>query len=171
MKDDAPDFWAFAAARLPALLAYAHVLTANRHDAEELVQEALSRVGAAWPRVAKGGNAEAYVRRTMINAHVSGWRSRRREDLVATVPEAQQDESLEQVAAILAVRTALRQLSPRQRAAVVLRYYDGLSVEEAAQALNCSTGTIKSQTHDALSRLAPLLRDDSPPATQAGATQ
>jgi RNA polymerase sigma factor (sigma-70 family) len=107
----------------------------------------------------------------MINAHVSGWRSRRREDLVATVPEAQQDESLEQVAAILAVRTALRQLSPRQRAAVVLRYYDGLSVEEAAQALNCSTGTIKSQTHDALSRLAPLLRDDSPPATQAGATQ
>src|SRR4051794_27259920 len=75
-------FEAFVAARLPALLRYGHLISGNPHDADDLLQTALEKAGMRWRSVVRGGSPEAYVRRAILNAHVSRWRRRRREVLV-----------------------------------------------------------------------------------------
>ena len=147
------DFGEFVRAALPALLRYGHALTGNPHDAGDLVQGVLERIGARWTTVVRRtGDPMAYARRAMANAHVSRWRRTRRENLVADFPETEAvwqpdrfaDEPLWQ---------ALRALPPRQRAVIVLRYYEDLSEAEIAHSLGISKGTVKSQANKAMSAL------------------
>ncbi|RJQ90631.1 SigE family RNA polymerase sigma factor [Amycolatopsis panacis] len=147
------DFADFVRAALPGLLRYGHALTGNPHDAADLVQTVLEKIGTRWANVyQKTGDPIAYVRRSMANAHVSRWRRTRRESLVADPPETSpcapkdpfEHEPLWQ---------ALRNLPPRQRTVLVLRYYEGLSEVEIAEALGISQGTVKSQASKAIASL------------------
>jgi RNA polymerase sigma-70 factor (sigma-E family) len=147
------DFGEFVRAVMPGLLRYGHALTGNPHDAADLVQGVLERIGARWSTVLrKTGDPVAYARRAMANAHVSRWRRTRRENLVADLPDTAvvwqpdrfADEPLWQ---------ALRALPPRQRAVMVLRYYEDLSEAEIADALGVTKGTVKSQANKAMASL------------------
>ncbi|MFD2418123.1 SigE family RNA polymerase sigma factor [Amycolatopsis pigmentata] len=147
------DFGEFVRVTLPGLLRYGHALTGNPHDAADLVQIVLEKVGSRWAHVRrKTGDPLAYVRRSMANAHISRWRRTRRESLVADIPDrtaiAETDpfehEPLWQ---------ALRELPPRQRAVIVLRYYDGLSEVDIARTLGVTQGTVKSQASKAIASL------------------
>src|SRR4051812_27179803 len=84
---DVGSFDAFVHARLPALLRFGHVLTGSPDAAADLVQDSLERTGLAWSRILRKDDPEGYVRRTMVNRHISGWRRGRRERLVAVAPE------------------------------------------------------------------------------------
>ncbi len=152
-------FRAYVAARSPALLRTAYLLTGSRADAEDLLQTALAKTYLAWGRVREREALDGYVRRVMVNTRTSSWRRRRvDEQPVDVLPETAVPER--DVAADLdlhdAVWSALARLPRRQRAAVVLRYYEDLSEAETAAVLGVSTGTVKSTTSRALARL----RDD-----------
>jgi RNA polymerase sigma-70 factor (sigma-E family) len=156
---DREEFTRWARARQPFLLRAALLMTDDRDRAEDLVQEALTQVAMRWPRL-RDGSPDAYARKVIYHGNVSWWRRRRRELLVdAPVDLAAPREPIERR---LLVRRALAALTPRQRAVVVLRYFEDLSERDAAEALGVSVGTVKSQTHLALRRLreaAPELAD------------
>jgi len=143
-------FNAFARARVRELLRFAHVLTGDADRAADLVQDALERTLVAWPRVVRKDDLEGYVRRAIVNRHVSVWRRLRREQLVAQTPESAYDAPPGHDDELWA---ALCALPPRQRAVLVLRYYEDMSEADCAAVLGCSVGTIKSQTWKALDRL------------------
>ena len=153
------DFTTFVADRGQSLLRIAHALTGDRRAAEDLVQGALAKAYARWPRI--HGDAEAYVRRIIYNDRISGWRrtGRHREVTVAEVPDrAYADHD---VAERLAVRDALLSLPPRQRAVLILRFLEDRSVEETAEALGCRPGTVASQTSRALVKLREMVGEPS----------
>ena len=143
------DFAEFVRVALPGLLRYGHALTGNPHDAADLVQTVLEKVGSRW-RGQRDFCDEplAYVRKAMANAHVSRWRRTRRENLVAELPDSAvvQFDRLDNEP----LWQALRGLPPRQRAVIVLRYYEGLSEAEIAETLGVTKGTVKSQASKAL---------------------
>jgi RNA polymerase sigma-70 factor (sigma-E family) len=131
----------------------------DRHRAEDAVQVALTRVFFAWGRVEEG-TRDAYVRRTVVNAVIDEGRRRtfRSELPVAELPDvAAADETPLDLDAAGAVFAALAALPAKMRAAVVLRYIDGMSVAEAAVALRCSQGTVKSQAARALGKMRAAL--------------
>ena len=151
------EFSEYVAGRRAQLRRTAYLLCGESHRAEDLVQTTLMKVYVAWPRIRRDGSSEAYARRVMVNAHVDEtrrpWHRERVgvdgldvEARAATPPE---DRDL--------LRAALADLPPRQRAAVVLRHYWGLSVEETATDLGVTAGTVKSQTSHALRRLEQVL--------------
>lgn len=143
----------------PALVRAARLLSCgDAHLAEDLVQEALTRVYVAWPRLRPGG-VHAYTHRVLVNAFIDVTRrpGRRHEqtrgelpEVVATDPPLAEDGE--------AVRNALATLPPRMRSAVVLRHWLQLDVAETARVLGCSQGTVKSQTARGLDRLRESLR-------------
>ncbi|MET9273763.1 SigE family RNA polymerase sigma factor [Kribbella sp. NPDC003557] len=149
------EFVEFVEGAEAALRRTAFLVSGDRHRADDIVQDALYKLYLAWPKVRRMGNPFAYARRMVVNAAYDGKRRPwRREVTIADVPEqagyddfaighADRDEVLE----------ALRSLGPRQRACVVLRYYEDLSVEQTADILGCSTGTVKSQAARALTTL------------------
>ncbi|MDX6227742.1 MAG: hypothetical protein QOI76_1132 [Frankiales bacterium] len=152
-REQEDSFAAFMGAALPALLRFGHVLTGDPHRGEELVQAALVTTYRRW-RHLRREEPHAYVRRAMVNAHTSLWRRHRR--------ETQLPEGFDPISAgagpadyddVDLVLRALRVLPPRQRAVMVLRYYDDLSEAEIAHALGCSPGTVKSQASRALRTL------------------
>jgi RNA polymerase sigma-70 factor (sigma-E family) len=153
------DFESFVSARQGALLRTAYLITGNHQDAEDLVQTALIKAVAGWGRVREH---EAYVRRILVNESVTRWRRRRwRETAAADVddrpgPEVDLDQNL-------VLRQALGRLAPRQRAVIVLRYFDDLTEAQTAEALGISVGTVKSQSRDALARLRVLVPGIEPP--------
>lgn len=155
-----PAFEAFVASRGSALLSYAHLLTGQRAAAEDLVQAALARTLVAWPRVRNQDDPEGYVRRTMARLQANAWRSRlrHREDPVAAVPDTVRvdpaDGALDERDAMWA---ALGALPPRQRAVLVLRFYEDLSEAQIAHVLGCRPGTVKSQAARGLARLREVL--------------
>ncbi|GAA4995316.1 SigE family RNA polymerase sigma factor [Actinopolymorpha pittospori] len=154
MDDEIGSYEVFVATRAQALLRYGYVLTGNPHDAADLMQEALVRLRTSWHRVHNKREPEAFVRTTMARLHVSIWRRRRREKLVAATPEqAYVDNSGETVELRDAMWEALTALPRRQRAVVVLRYYECLTDEEIAGILNISRGTVRSQAARALEKL------------------
>ena len=155
------DFAEFVRVSMPGLLRYGHALTGNPHDAADLVQSVLEKVGSRWIAVQrKGDDPLAYVRRAMANTHISIWRRRRRENLVADIPDsgavAPELSRLEHEP----LWQALRDLPPRQRAVIVLRYYENLSEAEIANALGVSCGTVKSQSSKAMASLRTRLGRD-----------
>lgn len=125
-------------------------MTGDLHAAEDLVQEALVKVCQRWDRL-RAGNPDAYARTIVYRDHVSWWR-RRREYAVAETPDdrAGEPRSVEDAEV---VRAALMRLPRKQRAVLVLRFLEDLSVEASADAMGVSPGTVKSQTHDALRNL------------------
>jgi RNA polymerase sigma-70 factor (sigma-E family) len=158
------EFTRWARERQQALLRTAVLLTGDHHRAEDLVQDALTKVAVRWRRL-RDENPDAYARQVIVRTNISWWRKHRRE-VIAVVPERPAPSSTTDRR--LALDDALATLTPRQRATVVLRYYDDLTEAATAEVLGCSTGTVKSQTHAALARLrtaaphlAELLEDPS----------
>jgi RNA polymerase sigma-70 factor (sigma-E family) len=143
-------FEEFVAARRPALLRTAYLLTGSHADAEDLVQTALIKSVPHWKRIAD--RPEPYVRQVLARESISRWRRRRwRETSVDAVPEGVVAEP--DMAGRVALRAALGALPPRQRAVIVLRYYEDLTEAAVAELMGVSVGTVKSQTSKALSRL------------------
>lgn len=139
----------------PALLRSAFLLTGDQHAAEDLVQSALVRTAARWRRLERHDTADAYVRTVMYRIQVDRWRRRGviAEDATDALPERLAADPYAGADARLALRAALARLTPKQRAVLVLRFYDDLSEARTAEVLGCSPGTVKSQTHAALRRL------------------
>ena len=157
---DAP-FHDFVLARRAGLVRTATLLTAgNAHLAEDLVQSTLTKLYIAWPSFQRADNPDGYVRRVLVNALTDERRRQwwRREQPTSDPPDrpipaqpgpGEVDDRL---------RTALRELPPRMRAAVVFRYFYDLDVADTADALGCSQGTVKSQTARGLDRLRAALQ-------------
>ena len=148
------DFEGFVVARRCALLRTAYLLTGDHHDAEDLVQSALIKVVPKWARIKD--HPERYVRQVLARESVSRWRGRRwREVTTDVVPEAMHHPISDSAdsADRIALLEELRMLSPRQRAVLVLRYFDDLTEADTAAALGISVGTVKSHVRDALTRL------------------
>jgi RNA polymerase sigma-70 factor (sigma-E family) len=149
----------YVVARTAALSRMAYLLTADHHLAEDLLQVALTRLASRWPEV-RHGSPDAYVRRILVNELIS-WRRRRTfherpADFQERPPELVVGDRADAIVRRLIVGRALAQLAPRQRAVLVLRYYEDLSEAETAALLGCAVGTVKSQTHHALARLRQL---------------
>ncbi|MBB5130818.1 RNA polymerase sigma-70 factor (sigma-E family) [Thermocatellispora tengchongensis] len=141
-------------ARGSALYRYGFVLTGNAEDAADLVQEALLRLSDTWSRVRRKDDPEGYVRTIMARQHISWWRRRKREHLVAAVPEGTMtDAGVDRLAADTGLWAELAALPRRQRAVLVLRYYEDLSDQEIAKILGISCGTVRSQASRALAAL------------------
>ena len=146
---DRDSFEEYGAARRSALLRTAYLLTGHREDAEDLVQAALIKAVPHWGRIADA--PEPYLRTVLVRESVSRWRRRRwREVHTSAVPETAVDGPGDDR---VALRAALDRLAPRQRAVIVLRYYEDLTEAETARVLGISVGTVKSQARDALARL------------------
>ena len=146
-------------AQRAGLLRTATLLTAgDRHLAEDLVQSALTKLYVAWPSFQRADNPQAYTRRVLVNALSDERRRlwRRREHSTAELPELPRTDQHGE-AVTDGLRTAMRELPPKMRAAVVFRYFHDLTVTETAEALGCSEGTVKSQTSRALARLRSAL--------------
>jgi RNA polymerase sigma-70 factor (sigma-E family) len=136
------------------------LLTGDRWRAEELLQDSLVKVYERWRRLSRLDDLHAYLRRVLVNNHTSMWRRRRRESLVAEVPDRAAPPNGVDPEAV-ALHAALRSLPPRQRAVVVLRHYEDLSEREVAQVLGCSVGTVKSQNARALDKLRHIVDQPS----------
>ncbi|HEX2315586.1 MAG TPA: SigE family RNA polymerase sigma factor [Thermomonospora sp.] len=165
VDDDGVTYEEFVTTRAQSLLRYGYVLTGDPHDAADLLQEGLVRLRAAWPRVVRKHDPEGYTRTIMARQHISWWRRRRRESLVGDVPErGYRDDGLERAERDPRLWEALSALPRRQRAVLVLRYYEDLSDEDIAATLGISRGTVRSQAARALDKL----RAEWRPAARAG---
>jgi len=148
----------FVAARGDALWRSAFLLTGDRHVAEELVQDVLARCWPHWRRVTAGGDFESYVRRVLFTTHTRRWRRRAGHAVASDEVAWSKDrpasaDGPDGVEQRRDLAVALRDLSPGQRAVVVLRWFEDLSVDETARVLGVSSGTVKSQTARALAAL------------------
>jgi RNA polymerase sigma-70 factor (sigma-E family) len=151
------EFEEFAATALPGLLRFGHGLTGDPRLAEELVQQALVSTWGRWSKIQQD-QPHAYVRRAMVHSHTSWWRRARRE---MPLPDwyDRSDSAADGFEERERTMAALRRLPPRQRAVIVLRYYEDLSEAEIADVLGCSAGTVKSHASRALRTLETLLSE------------
>ena len=162
------EFTEYVQARLTWLRRLAYLLCQDWNRADDLVQGTVTRLYVHWGRARSADQIDGYVRgilvREFLDARRSAWA--RRVVLAAAVPDAPEERDDREAA--LDLRAALSRLAPRQRATLVLRFYCDLSVDEAAQVLGCSAGTVKSQTAKGLAalrrmdRFAAELRPESP---------
>ena len=148
-------FSEYVRVRSNALLRTAQALTGNRADAEDLVQATLVKAFQSWDRIEDAAALDTYVRRVMVNTHISGWRRRRVDeyptDEIPDAPssgDATKDSDLRDV-----VQRALDRLPRQMRAAVMLRFYDDMTEPEVAAALGVSVGTVKSTVARAVAKL------------------
>src|SRR5215471_5290830 len=168
IREAAASFEEFVQARSGSLMRTALLLTGqNRAEAEDLLQLALERAYRHWPRVMESGEPERYIRKIIANASTDRWRrlARRPEEalLADGAGPGVPDHTAEVVDRDYLLR-ALAGLPPRQRAVLVLRYFDDLPEAEIAEMLGCSLGTVKSHAARALSRLREAAEAQSPPA-------
>jgi RNA polymerase sigma-70 factor (sigma-E family) len=170
----------YVEAALPRLMGAALSLTGNRHDAEDLVQDTLAKVLLHWRRVEQADSVDAYVRKVMVNTFVSGKRRRSSREVVshdlvtsdgagAVASPAGATEDRDQMWQLLAT------LSPRQRAVLVLRYYDDLPDAAIAEVLGCSPVSVRVTAHKGMARLRERLpalgeSDACPAPTDVAAT-
>jgi RNA polymerase sigma-70 factor (sigma-E family) len=152
------EFEQWLAAREPALQRTAHLLTGDVHTAQDLVQETLAKLYLAWERIQDRSRVDAYARRILVNEHRTAWRRplRRRERVTDDLPDrpvaaAEYDDRRDALWRIVCG------LPPRQRAVVVLRFYEQLTEVEVADLMGISEGTVKSQSSRALSTLRTAL--------------
>jgi RNA polymerase sigma-70 factor (sigma-E family) len=166
--DREAEFREYVLADRTRLLRTALLLTAGDvHTAEDLVQTACTRVYVHWHRIRHEG-AGPYAHRILVNAFLDERRrSGRHPEVMTAEPFEPREPDVTDHADLLAVRSALLDLAPRQRAVLVLRYFQDLDVATCARILECTEGTVKSQTAKALKRLKDLMADDqaSDPAT------
>ena len=152
--DAEESFASYVRNRSAALARIAYLLTGDRHQAEDLVQETLLGVTGRWRRIAAGGDPDPYVRRALYHQHVSFWRrARRRPETLGAEADRALPDPADRLADGLTLRRALARLAPGQRAVLVLRFYEDRTEEETADMLGVRVGTVKSQTRDALARL------------------
>lgn len=162
VPDAFDEFRAFVRAHSGSLMRTAYLLTQDTHLAEDLLQTVLTKTAMRWRQVS-AEKAPAYVRSALYRESVSVWRRRKLDEaLTAEVPEPRGEDFADGSASRVAVQRALRRLTPKQRAVLVLRFFEDLTEVETAELLGCSVGTVKSQTRYALERLrvvAPELVD------------
>jgi RNA polymerase sigma-70 factor (sigma-E family) len=154
-QDDREEFTRWARARQGHLLRASLLLTGDRQRAEDLVQEALTKVAMRWGRL-RLTSPDAYARTVIYHDNVSWWRKHRRE--VLTAYDVEQVSAAPEPERRILLLAALATLTPRQRAVIVLRYFEDLTERQVAEMLGVSVGTVKSQTHVSLRRL----RDAAP---------
>jgi RNA polymerase sigma-70 factor (sigma-E family) len=151
---DDPGFRDYVTARRRSLLRTAYLLTGNRADAEDLVQSALAKTYLAWDRIEDRSALDGYVRRAMVNTHISWWRRRRLEeyptDEIPDRPVADHSGTSDLADTL---RRAVDRLPQRMRAAVMLRYFEDMTEAEVADALGVSLGTVKSTVSRAVAKL------------------
>lgn len=158
-RRDPAAFAEFVAARSAALHRSAYLLVGDRGLAQDLLQEALTKTYVAWPRLRDPGKAEAYTRKAITHTAISwyrrkAWSSERPSD---DLPEGQSTGHADDVAQREWLWQALQDLPPRQRAAIVLRFYEDLTEAQTAEAMGCAVGTVKSQVHAGLKTLRTTL--------------
>ena len=162
VRAESPSFDAWLASRSLALTRFAYLVTGNRDQGEEALQAALTSACAKWSRVSRADDPEAYVRRMVVNAHVSWWRSFRRRE--TPVGDARDDEhGVDPATASVESDRVWRlcgTLPPRQRAAVVLRFYEDLSYSSIATVLQCSESTARGHIHRALGALRRTIEEE-----------
>ncbi|SEL43864.1 SigE family RNA polymerase sigma factor [Nonomuraea pusilla] len=146
-------FAEYVAHRHLQLCRMAYLLTRDWGTAEDLVQTALAKAWLAWRRIE--GNPDPYVYRIIVNTHASWWRRLWRGEVPAeTLPETADPRDLAaEVGERAALWSAIGTLSPRQRAVIVLHYFEGLTLTQVAGIVGCSLGTVKTQLSRALARL------------------
>jgi RNA polymerase sigma-70 factor (sigma-E family) len=150
------EFSEFARSCQPRLLRAAYLICGDVHLAEDLLQSALVKVGLRWSQL-RDGQPEAYARTVLFRDAVSWWRRHRREVVVAAPPELRApDTGSDEVPMRVVFARALRRLTPKQRAVLVLRFFEDHTEARTAQVLGVSIGTVKSQTAVALRRLREL---------------
>jgi RNA polymerase sigma-70 factor (sigma-E family) len=154
MSPSDAEFEEFVRASWRRLGQAAYALTGDRHDAEDLLQSVLERTYARWSIVG-GEDPVAYVRRALVHGYVDGWRRRKRirMDPTDAPPETAVPDGMDGAEHRADLRQLLGELTRRERAMVVLRYYLDYSEHEVAATLSCSVGTVKSTCSRALSRL------------------
>jgi RNA polymerase sigma-70 factor (sigma-E family) len=168
MQGSEADYVAYVTGRIPALRRLAFQLSGNEHEADDLVQEAVTKLYVRWPRMSGVDNVDAYVHtmlvRTFLDERRRGWWRVRLfgapPDTPAPPEQAVEDRTV--------LRAALAKVPPRQQAVLVLRFLSDLPVSEVAQILGCSEGTVKSQTSHGLTTLRELLGERLPAAERAG---
>ncbi|QMU73392.1 SigE family RNA polymerase sigma factor [Streptacidiphilus sp. P02-A3a] len=161
---DSEDFQAFVVGRWSRLMRTAYLLTGEQYAAEDLVQSCLERTFVAWRKVSLAQDPDAYVRRIMVNTHARRYRKGLKEYLSRSddpglgrdLPERGDD--MAQAVERSDLVAALAQLPVRQRQAVVLRYWEDLSETQAAAAMGCSVGTVKSNAARGITRLRSAVR-------------
>jgi len=153
-RTDDSGFGDYVAARSRSLLRTAFLLTGNRADAEDLLQAALAQTYLAWDRIEDRAALDGYVRRAMVNTHISWWRRRRVEeyptDMIPDQAVVDQSVASEQYDTL---RRAVDRLPRRMRTAVVLRYFEDMTEAEIASVLGVSLGTVKSTVSRAVAKL------------------
>jgi len=160
MRDEAA-FVEFAQTARARLRRTAYLLCGDWNQASDFVQEGLVRVYVAWPRLERAGGEHAYAKKAVVSSFLDHARKRSSKE-VPVVPDLQLP-SADDVAGSVSTRDmlmrALADLPPRQRACVVLRYFEDLTVAETSQVLGCSEGTVKSQTSRALDSLRSMFEN------------
>jgi RNA polymerase sigma-70 factor (sigma-E family) len=154
------EFTAYVTARTPWLRRVAYLLCQDWHRADDLVQSAITRLYVHWRRASAAENIDGYARTVLVRVFLAeergGWRQR--VHVVERTPDAPAEPA--DHAGGVDLRAALASLPPRQRAAVVLRFYCDLSIEQTAGVLNCSAGTVKSQTARGIEALRCVLEPE-----------
>jgi RNA polymerase sigma-70 factor (sigma-E family) len=159
---DRTAFAEFAAARAGSLHRAAYLMVGDPQLAQDLVQEALTKTYVAWPRLRDPRNAEAYCRKAITTTAITwfrrkGWNNERPTE---TLPEGALGGHDAAIADRDELWRALQSLPPRQRAALVLRYFEDLTEAQTADAMGCAVGTVKSQVSAGLAKLRAQLGDD-----------
>jgi len=158
---EAMAFTEFMSTRSARLFRTAYLIVGDHQLAQDLMQESLIKTYIAWPRLRDVSNAEAYTRKTIVTTAIS-WRRRRsfHERPTDRLPDTPAPDPGEAVTTHASVVAKLRTLPPRQRAAIVLRYYEDLSEAQTAEVMGCSVGAVKSQVSIGLGRLRERLGAD-----------
>jgi len=167
-------FGEYVRSRSHTLLRAAQAMTGNRADAEDLLQATLVKAYQSWDRIDDPAALDNYVRRVMVNTHISGWRRRRVDEYPTDeIPDSVAEDSTGDTDLRDVMQRAIDRLPRQMRAAVVLRFYDDMTEPEVAEALGVSVGTVKSTVARAVAKLRndaelgadslPRQRDPSPP--------
>jgi RNA polymerase sigma-70 factor (sigma-E family) len=155
------DFESWLVAREPALQRLALLLTGDEHSARDLVQTSVAKLYLAWDRLDDRDNVDAYARRILVNEHRTAWRRPwRRREVVMDSPPDRAGPAIEYDGTREAVWRFVASLPPRQRAVIVLRYYEQLTETEIADVLGISVGTVKSQASRAIAALRTRLPEE-----------
>lgn len=162
-RDQDEEFMRFVQARQAALRRTAYLVTGSWTDGDDLLQESLTKVYLAWPRIESPAAAFSYTRTTMVRTWLNQHRRVLKEVAVETLPEAGADGP--DTALAVSLRDLLDELPPAHRAVVVLRFYEDLTVPQIATALQLREGTVKSQLSRALASLRGRLAEDGEVAT------
>jgi RNA polymerase sigma-70 factor (sigma-E family) len=162
-RGSALEFEEFVAARSRALWRSAYLLTGDPYKAEDLLQTALVKAWRRWDSIIRREAVESYVRAAMVSTYTDWWRRRWNGEVpTAELPDTPGRAETTGVEVRRDVLAALARLPRGQRAVIVLRYFDDLTEQQAANALGCSVGTVKSQTSRAIAalRTSPLFSTD-----------